>query len=689
MTFNTGSLSKWFRILSIAFIGLLFGQAGRTDEGVRLDLSTKAQMAQDISYLSSDELEGRGVGGKGIEKAADFIAARFRDLGLKTNLFENTPFQKFSITVDCKLSGPELNDLRLEGPQGASVLNLGGDYSPLAIGGSGKVDTEVVFAGYGISAPEYQYDDYAGLDVKGKVVVILRKEPDQANPNSVFDGTKNSSHATFMRKIANAREHEVAGVILVNDYYSVKSAREQARRSALEAISRLTAASEEAVGILGADSSNGPTASEAKEKERKALEKLVTLAQEVQNAGSKSSADNDELVPFKGAGEGRPGQSTPVWFASRAAIDAMVTASIGQNLAALEERIDEKGQPQSAKLEGWRVRGQTDMQFENAEIKNVVGVLEGSGELASETIVIGAHYDHIGFGGAESLAPWTHEIHNGADDNASGVVALLDIAKRLANRPEKTRRRIVFIAFTGEEKGLLGSARYCEQPLVPLDSTIAMLNLDMVGRMEENKLIVYGSGVAKEFDPLLDELGRNQGFSLTKHEGGFGPSDHASFYAKKIPVLHFFTGTHPDYHRPSDDSDKVNVEGMQKVAEFVTSVAERIDSTTDRPTYVEIQKHEMISDGGDRPYFGSIPDYSKEDGKGLAITGVVPIGPAAMAGLQGGDVITKLGESRITGIEDFDSALRKHKPGDKVNVEVLRGSEKIVLEIVLGKRPSR
>ena len=211
-------------------------------------------------------------------------------------------------------------------------------------------------------------------------------------------------------------------------------------------------------------------------------------------------------------------------------------------------------------------------------MKNVVGVLAGEGPLADETIVVGAHYDHVGFGGPGSLAPWTHEVHNGADDNASGTAALIEVAERLATSEKGPRRRVVFIAFTAEERGLIGSAYYCRNPRFALEKTVAMINMDMVGRLVDDKLIVYGTGTAAEFDHLMDTTAARLKFEITKHEGGFGPSDHASFYAQKIPVLHLFTGNHNDYHRPSDDVEKLNVPGMRRVVDFVADVLGSIDA---------------------------------------------------------------------------------------------------------------
>ncbi len=241
---------------------------------------------------------------------------------------------------------------------------------------------------------------------------------------------------------------------------------------------------------------------------------------------------------------------------------------------------------------------------------------------------------------------------------------------------------MVFIAFTGEERGLLGSARYVREPLVPLDKTIAMLNMDMVGRLVDDKLVVYGTGTAKEFNQLLNDLNEKFAFKITRHPEGLGPSDQASFYPKEIPVLHYFTGTHSDYHRPTDTAEKVNVDGMRRIAEMVADTAVAIADAPEKPTYMEVKGRSQIGRGGDRPYFGSIPDYS-ENPAGFALSGVSKGGPAEKAGIKGGDIILQFGESKIGNVEDFDSAMRKYKAGDRVTVTVKRGSEEMKFEVTL------
>ena len=230
---------------------------------------------------------------------------------------------------------------------------------------------------------------------------------------------------------------------------------------------------------------------------------------------------------------------------------------------------------------------------------------------------------------------------------------------------------------------MIGSARYCREPLFPLDNTVAMLNMDMVGRLKDDKLIIQGVNTAAEFGPIIEHLNKQFGFDVTEKSGGLGPSDHSSFYSHKIPVMHFFTGLHSDYHRPSDDFDKINVPGMRRVAEMVADTAAAIAAAPTRPSYVEqTSGGRGDATAGDRPYFGSIPDFGQEK-PGYAISGAAQGSPADKAGFKAGDVITKFGESKIGNLEDFDSALRKYKAGDKVPVLVDRNGAEVKLEVTL------
>jgi hypothetical protein len=639
--------------------------------------AVESRLADAARYLASDELEGRGVGTKGLDLAAEYIAAQFRDIGLKTELFDDGPFQTFQVTTGASLGSP--NELTLVGPAGEDgqprriALKAGADFNPLAIGGSGKFDLPLVFVGYGITGAKENYDDYAGVDVKDKAVIILRHEPEQSNPHSVFNGTGVSRHAPFRRKVSNAYEHGAAAVIFCTDDFEIRKDIADLRKRWQVAIDEIAQANSKFKAIAK-PSDDEWTKHEAK---------VRRLADDVRRFADQLEAAQDPLLPFDGAGrDAAEGRDFPILACRRAALDQALGAAFGTTLAQLEAEIDQGPTPKSRPLDGWRATGEVTVERQETQVKNVVGVLEGQGPHADETIVVGAHYDHLGFGGSGSAAPGVHEIHNGADDNGSGTSVLIEVARQLAARG-KLPRRVVFIAFTGEERGLLGSARYVRNPLVPIESTVAMINLDMVGRLKDEKLIVHGTGTAKEFDALVDDLAKQHHFSIAKKPGGFGPSDHSSFYGVKVPVLFFFTGSHSDYHRPSDDFEKLNISGMRRVGELIADATLALAQQDQRPAYVEVQDlGDMIRSGGDRPYFGSIPDFAQEQ-PGYALTGVSKDGPAERAGLKAGDIIVRFGDSKIGNLEDFDSALRKYKAGDKVPVTVRRGTDQVTLEVTL------
>jgi aminopeptidase YwaD len=336
------------------------------------------------------------------------------------------------------------------------------------------------------------------------------------------------------------------------------------------------------------------------------------------------------------------------------------------------------------------------------DVRNVAAVLPGADPaLAREVVVVGAHYDHLGMGGEGSLAPDSRAVHNGADDNASGTAALLEVARRLANDPQPPARSVLFLAFTGEEKGLWGSGHYVKEPLFPLENTVAMINMDMVGRLRDNTLTVYGTGTAEEWDAELNRLNAQEGepFVLNFIPEGFGPSDQSSFYGEGIPVLHFFTNTHAEYHRPEDDWELINAEGLEKVAIFVGSVTEDLAGTaTDPALALSPVQGAGNPHGGAMPsdqdapaspgygaYMGTIPDMTPQD-FGVRITGVREGSPAEQAGLQAGDVLVQLGDAEISDLYAYTYALRDHKPGDQVTVVVLREGERISFTAVLGRR---
>ncbi|HEX5727640.1 MAG TPA: M20/M25/M40 family metallo-hydrolase [Longimicrobiaceae bacterium] len=320
--------------------------------------------------------------------------------------------------------------------------------------------------------------------------------------------------------------------------------------------------------------------------------------------------------------------------------------------------------------------------------RNVVARLPGADPaLRAEAVVVGAHYDHLGHGGASSLAQGDSAVHNGADDNASGVAALLAVAERLARGP-RPARTVVFVAFSGEELGLLGSAVHARQPAVPLERTRAMLNLDMVGRLGAGPLIVYGVETADEWTELVERAAAAEGVAVRTQGDGFGASDHTSFYVRDVPVLHFFTNVHADYHRPSDDWEKVDVAGMEKVSAIVARVASEVAG---RPAALTFRRSTAPpprvggGTGGYGAYLGSVPDFAPVE-YGVKLSGVRAGSPAEKAGLQAGDVIIAFDDDRIPDLQAMTNALRARRPGDSVRITAKRGDQEVTVTAVLGTR---
>src|SRR3954467_5802858 len=324
--------------------------------------------------------------------------------------------------------------------------------------------------------------------------------------------------------------------------------------------------------------------------------------------------------------------------------------------------------------------------------KNVIGILPGQDPvLRNQTVILGAHYDHLGLGGFGSLDPdSTGRVHNGADDNASGIAGLIQVAARLAASPPA--RTVVFIAFSGEELGLLGSAHYVKEPIYPLGNTLAMVNLDMVGRLRAGRLIVYGVKTAKEFPGLLDSLNWYAGLDLKAQGDGYGPSDQSSFYAAKRPVLHLFTDLHEDYHRTTDDWQKVNLDGLKRVADFTLGLVTALANRRAPLTFVDVvpptPPHASTSTGsgpGYGAYLGTVPDLTGSIG-GVRLVGVRAGSPAEKAGLRGDDIITRIGNMETPDLEAMTEALRSHQPGDEVEIVVRRGAALTTLRARLGTR---
>ena len=323
--------------------------------------------------------------------------------------------------------------------------------------------------------------------------------------------------------------------------------------------------------------------------------------------------------------------------------------------------------------------------------ENVVGLVEGTDPaLRGELVVVGAHYDHLGRETMFASDPQAGAvIHPGADDNASGVAAVLELAARVAAHP--LRRSVLFIAFSGEELGVLGSRYFVEHSPLPLDSASAMLNFDMVGRLVNDKLLVYGVATADELPALVDSANAAGPHLQIKALGdGEGPSDHASFYEAGVPVLHFFTDQHPDYHAATDVAAKINAPGEARVIALADGVLRRVANRPARLTFRRAPARPTMAAGpgvgGPQAYFGSVPDMSADDVQGLKLQGVTPGSPADRAGLKGGDVVVEFGGKPVTDLYSYTDALYSHAPGDVVAVVVLRGSDRVRASVTLGRR---
>ncbi|MCY2963728.1 MAG: M20/M25/M40 family metallo-hydrolase, partial [Planctomycetota bacterium] len=567
-------LARCVVLLGAVTCGLVATQAVRSADAPAESVD---RLKRDLQYLSSDELEGRGVGLKGLDLAADYIREQFAAAGLKVDAVNGTPFQPFTLPTGAK-QGP-VNTLEIVGPEGAKINpTLATDFTTQSFGGAGAFFGEMVFCGYGIEAADKNYNDFEGIDLKGKVAIILRKVPQQGNPRGPFSSGRGGvgPHGELRTKVINAATKGAAAILLVNDPYTGKNDLAQGKQQVLKLAEQVA---ESAVELEAIPSEEADKAAAGKAKLAESIAKYKA------GKGHLPSEPSDDLLKFGYAGS-EPIREIPVLHITQKLCNQILKGAINTTLDDLEAKIDQTQKPASQVLAGWNAGGVVSLERTQATVKNVIGVVEGAGPWANETIVVGAHYDHVGRGGNGSLAPGSTEIHNGADDNGSGTVSLLELARRIGARAEKLPRRVVFIAFTAEELGLIGSARYTKEPVFPLENTIAMFNMDMVGRLSENKLTVFGVETAKQFQDELKKHSGEVGVELVMKPEGFGPSDHSSFYAKKIPVLHFFTGLHSDYHRPGDDWEKINFEGANKLVDLTERLIVQTAQREAKPEYV-------------------------------------------------------------------------------------------------------
>ena len=474
---------------------------------------SEARFLKHVRYLASPEMQGRAAGSPELERAAEYIAAEFRRIGLKPPPGAGY-FQEFAVLVNAELGPGNRLAWSYEGETGELALRR--DYLPLTLSGKGKAAGRVVFAGYGISAREYGYDDYAGLEVKGRIVVLLRHEPQEFDRDSIFAGKTYTEHSQLYAKALNARRHGARAALLVND-------------------------TRQHGGLAG---------------------------------------EFTEFTPHPGPAPA----GIPIFHVSAAAVREWFRLA-GEDFEKVQKRINQRLEPASfAWPEGFRVELRSDVRAERRKVRNVAAWLPGR---TREYLIIGAHYDHIGRGEQFSLARnRAGTVHPGADDNASGVAGLIELARWFAGRGPM-RRGVLFLAFAAEEQGLLGSSHYVRRPALPLERAAAMINLDMIGRIRNRKVYVggghTGTGLIRALETHVEETSLRIDFS---ESGGYGSSDHTAFTAQEVPVLFFFSGLHGDYHRPGDTWEKIRPREAVELLRYVAAVVEELAEAADRPAFV-------------------------------------------------------------------------------------------------------
>jgi Tol biopolymer transport system component len=576
-----------------------------------------------VSYLASDELEGRMSGSHGGDLAANYIAARMKDIGLQPVGTNRDFFQPYDFNAGARVL-TNANHLTVTHPSGALVeFAVEQDFRPLSFTANSEVEGEVVFVGYGLSVPGKPgegYDSYAGLDVSNKIALVLRYVPEQVDTKRRAELNR---YAGTRYKAMHAREHGAKGVIFVA----------------------------------------GPSSP---------------------NAGELLSMSSDSSLA---------GSAIPIVSASSNVVAALFAGS-GKDLGQLQAGLDTENPHTDGGLvlTNVRVRLAANVEHFRKPDRNVLGLLPPGVPPADsrpvEYLLIGAHYDHLGHGetGAMNRKGEEGAIHHGADDNASGVATVLELAGALATErsrsPAAFPRGIIFAAWSGEEIGLIGSAWFAEHPLVPLTNVAAYINFDMVGRLRENKLTLQGLGSSPDWTKLIEKRNVAAGFDLSLQEDPYLPTDTTTLYPKGIPVLEFFTGSHDDYHRPTDEAGTLNYDGTARVARFARGLLADLEHAPRLPYFLVTNS---ASAGGGREslraYLGTIPDYATEV-QGVKLSGVRGGGPADKAGLKGGDIIVEFGGSKIANIYDYTYALDAVRIGKPVTVVVLRNGERMTMTLI-------
>jgi aminopeptidase YwaD len=570
---------------------------------VKTDITT-GELTDHIRYLSSDSLRGRLTGSPGDSLAAEYIRDRLAGYGLVP--LAGDGFQRFKVT-DKVFAGKD-NSLLVNG----TAMVAEQDFTPVAFSENGKIKGEVVFAGYGFSidTDSLKWDDYKGIDVKNKWVMILRSDPEPDNQKSQFAPYSNDRNKAMI-----AKDNGAAGVLLVS---------------------------------------------------------------------GQAFDNSDSFDPLE---KGGFPAGIPVFRIKRSVAD-MILSGKKQNINDLEKRLNTLKKPVSFST-GSIVDGNSEILNYLASTRNVIMLIPGEDEnLKNEYLVFGAHFDHLGMGGpgSSSRAVDTTGVHHGADDNASGVAMLIEMAGKFAGTKNSHKRSLVFVAFTGEEEGLFGSKYFTDNPVIDLSKVDIMINFDMVGRMKVTREFqIAGVGTADSLKDRAIAVTDTNVLKLTFTEEGSGPSDHAAFYSKNIPVLYFTTGAHEDYHTPADSWEKINFNAMVNEGEMIFRLTSSLANETSKLKFREAGPKEDPNRPPRRKglTLGFMPDVTGSISNGLKVEAVTPGKPGAIGGLKKGDIITSIEGKTVNNIGDYMFRMTQVKRGQTITVEVLRNSKKEVLIIKL------
>ncbi len=592
------------RIVVGSFLVLLLLEATVSYGNSRVD-----RLRRHVETLTSKEFGGRLSGTPYEKKAAQYIKEVMKEAGLKPGV--PGYLQCFQMITGAHASK---SSLTIVGPDGKRYeLQMKKDYKVLPISSDGVFEgLDIVFAGYGITAEELKYDDYAHLDVKGKVVLILEHEPEENNPHSAWDGTSLTYYSDLAYKAMNAREHGAKAVLFLYD-----------------------------------------------------------------RVRHKKSSFSFEDLRFGG---GIQSSGIPVLYLSPEKFSQLFPDD-QKRVDTWVDAVDEGKEVKHPTLHLQAFLNLT-MEREEAEACNVVGMIPGTDpEKKDKIIVLGAHFDHLGYGTIGTMGKKNKgKLHPGADDNASGTAVLLELARTLAKKGG-LGHTVYVVAFTGEERGILGSMHFVRHPPFDLKKVVAMFNMDMVGRLRE-ELVVFGTETAQEWKTLLKHT--KTPMKITSLAEGYGPSDHTSFFLNDIPVLHVFTGSHLDHHQPTDTPDKLNYKGMDTIISWLVDVLEATDTHKTLTFQKPSGRHgtpQMATSPRFRVRLGTMPDYTYS-GKGVRLNGVRKDSPAEKAGLKKGDTIIQVGQRKIQNVYDYTYALSELKPGEKVKIVVLRENKKVELTII-------